>query len=185
MFHDKIKVILEFCNSRFPKDIGGKFNLRFAGMVSGVGVPAKRNLEVSNQSFQRCKFNGICHQDSLPTNASFTHIHLHPKQGQPLIPCHLHHSTQPTPRHPMIQTMIHHQMIPLVMKMMMKCWWNRINKNHKQQNCCHAMRRIISTLPWVGRTYKFFLPWPLVALPMIFPTTRMYHFQRQRHTILK
>ena len=49
-------------------------------MVSGVGMPAKRNFEVSNQSFQRCKFNGLRHQDSVPTNASFAPIHLHPKQ---------------------------------------------------------------------------------------------------------
>ena len=56
------------------------FDSRFAGMVLGVGVPAKRNFEVSNRSFQRCKFNGIHHQDSLPTNASFAPIHLHLKQ---------------------------------------------------------------------------------------------------------
>ena len=92
------------------------FNSRFAGMVSGVGVPAKRNFEVSNRSFQRCKFNGICHQDSLPTNESFISIQ---SKDKPLIPCHLH---------PMIQTTIHRRMIPLVMKMMTKCCWNKINK---------------------------------------------------------
>ena len=146
MFHDKIKVILGFCDSRFPKYVEKNFDSRFAGMVSGVGMPEKRNFKVSNRSFQRCKFNGIHHQDSLPTNASFAHIHLHPKQGQALIPCYLHHSTQPTLRHLMIQTMIHHQMIPLMMKMMMKCWWNKINKNHQQQNCHHTMQRIISTM---------------------------------------
>ena len=75
---------------------------------------------------------------------------------KPLIPCHLHHSTQPTPRHPMIQTTIHRRMMPLVMKKMMKCWWNKRNKNHQQQNCRPTMRRIISTLPWAGRTYEFF-----------------------------
>ena len=105
----------------------------------GLVCQQKRNFEVSNQSFQRCKFNRIHHQDSLPTNASFAHIDLHPKQGQRLIPCHPHHSTQPTLRDPMIQTMIHCQMIPLVMKMMMKCWWNKSNKNHQQQNCRHTM----------------------------------------------
>ena len=138
MFHGKIKVILEFCYSRFPKYLGKKTSIR-DGLRGWLVCHQKRNFEVSNQSFQRCKFNGIHHQDSLPTNASFAHIHLHPKQGQPLNPCHLHHSTQRTLRDPMIQTTIHCQMIPLVMKMMMKCWWNKSNKNHQQQNCRHTM----------------------------------------------
>ena len=38
MFHDKIKVLLEFCDSRFPKYVEKNFDLRFAGTVSGVGA---------------------------------------------------------------------------------------------------------------------------------------------------
>ena len=171
-----------YSNFAIPDSLNMSKKLRFEICWHGLGGwHASKNFDISNRSFQRCKFNGICHQDSLPTNASFISI----QSKKPLIPCHLHHSTQPTPSHPRIQTMIHHWMMPLVMKKMMKCWWNKINKNHQQQNCCPTMRRIISTLPWVGRTYEFFLPWPLAAPPMIFQTTRMHHFRRQRPTILK
>ena len=47
----------------------------------------------------------------------------------------------------------------------------------------HAKNYFNSTMG--GKDLQVLLPWPLVALPMIFPTTRMHHFRRQRHTILK
>ena len=160
MFHDKIKVILEFCDSRFPRYIE-KTSIRDLlarswGLACQQKGISKFQIEVSKgansmESVTKIPFPPMHH--SLP----FISI----QSKKPLIPCHLHHSTQPTPRHPMIQTMIHHRMIPLVMKMMMRCWWNKINKNHQQQNCRPTIQRIISTLPWGGgggggRTYKFF-----------------------------
>ena len=63
-FEMKLKFCWNFAIPDSLKTSKTNFELRFSGVSSKVPMPAKRNFEVSIQSFSRYQILGMCNQDS-------------------------------------------------------------------------------------------------------------------------